>query len=161
MPWDQILDRVALATGRTPALGDSTGLGDPVVDFLQKKLGGGEASTFQGYHFTPASKQKLMEGLAIAIQSRGVGYPDGVIVEELEQFEFVFTRTGVRYSAPEGYYDDCVCALALAQMCRTTVPAGMSISPEIIAQVGTEIASGAEWSLDGAGCNARCNSARS
>jgi hypothetical protein len=135
MAWDQILDRVALATGRTPALGDSTGLGDPVVDFLQKKIGGGEASTFQGYHFTPASKQKLMEGLAIAIQSRGVGYPDGVIVDELEQFEFEYTRTGVRYAAPAGYYDDCVCALALAQMCRTTVPAGMSISPEIIAQV--------------------------
>jgi hypothetical protein len=86
-------------------------------------------------HVTPASKQKLMEGLAIAIQSRGVGYPDGVIVDELEQFEFEYTRTGVRYAAPAGYYDDCVCALALAQMCRTSVPAGMSISPEIIAQV--------------------------
>jgi hypothetical protein len=33
---------------------------------------------------------------------------------ELETFEYEYTRTGVRYSAPEGLHDDCVCALALA-----------------------------------------------
>jgi len=38
-----------------------------------------------------------------------------VIVRELEAFEYVYTRTGVRYSAPEGLHDDCVCSLALAR----------------------------------------------
>ena len=33
---------------------------------------------------------------------------------ELEQFEYEYTRTGVRYSAPDGQHDDTVCALALA-----------------------------------------------
>ncbi|GAG10318.1 unnamed protein product, partial [marine sediment metagenome] len=35
------------------------------------------------------------------------------VVNELEAFEYEYTRTGVRYSAPEGLNDDCVCALAL------------------------------------------------
>jgi hypothetical protein len=32
----------------------------------------------------------------------------------LETFEYEFTRIGVRYTAPDGLHDDCVCALALA-----------------------------------------------
>ena len=56
----------------------------------------------------------LMEGLAVAIQQNEIHYPDGVIVSELESFEFEYTRTGVRYTAPEGMHDDCVMGLALA-----------------------------------------------
>jgi hypothetical protein len=55
-----------------------------------------------------------MEGLAIAIQQKRISYPAGPIVNELESFGYVYTKTGVRYSAPEGLHDDCVCALALA-----------------------------------------------
>lgn len=33
---------------------------------------------------------------------------------ELDIFEYHYTRTGVRYSAPEGMHDDAVYALALA-----------------------------------------------
>ncbi len=55
-----------------------------------------------------------MEGLAVAIQQRAVGYPEGPIVAELEAFEYVAHRTGVSYSAPVGLHDDCVCSLALA-----------------------------------------------
>jgi hypothetical protein len=55
-----------------------------------------------------------MVGLASAIQKGEVEFPPGVIVDELECFEYEYTRTGVRYSAPEGYHDDCVIALALA-----------------------------------------------
>jgi len=67
-----------------------------------------------GFKFTQVSKQQLMEGLAVAIQQGEVHYPDGPIVQELEQFEYVYTRTGVHYAASEGLTDDCVCALALA-----------------------------------------------
>ena len=41
-------------------------------------------------------------------------YPEGVIVSELEAYEYVYTRGGVTYSAPQGQHDDAVCALALA-----------------------------------------------
>ncbi len=127
-PWGETMNEVCQLSRGVPSLGDSTGVGDPIVEGIQRNIG----ETFQGYHFTSVSKQKLMEGLAVAIQSRTVGFPQGVIVDELEQFEFEYTRTGVRYSAPEGYFDDCVCALALAQMCRTVVPSPVVVSADLL-----------------------------
>lgn len=111
MPWEQTIGRILNLTQRTPALIDSTGVGDPIVERLQKS-----GLNFEGYHFSSASKQKLMEGLAVSIQSGAISYPEGPIVLELQQFEYEYTRTGVRYSAPEGFHDDCVCALALADI---------------------------------------------
>lgn len=127
-PWEVTVERIIALTGDTPALVDSTGVGDPILERLQK----GRAN-FEGYTFTQSSKQKLMEGLAVAIQHREVRYPEGsvefphVIVDELESFEYVYTRTGVHYSAPEGSWDDCVCSLALAVQARATLPRGGSI----------------------------------
>jgi hypothetical protein len=85
----------------------------------------------EGFRFTGPSKQQLMEGLAVAIQQQQVHYPDGPIVNELEAFEYVYTRTGVSYSAPEGLHDDCVCALALAwrHFGATGPPAQASYDP--------------------------------
>jgi hypothetical protein len=115
MPWLETISRIRSLTGSVPALVDSTGLGDPVVDALRR--GGGSdhaAPNFQGFNFTATSKQQLMEGLAVAIQRGEIRFPDGAIVAELESFEFEHSRTGVRYSSPPGMHDDCVCALALA-----------------------------------------------
>ncbi len=138
VPWGESTNRVVEMTGRCPALGDSTGVGDPIVEAIQKRAG----ETFQGYQFTQASKQKLMEGLAMGIQSRTVWFPPGVIVQELEQFEYELTRTGVRYSAPDGYHDDCVCALALAQMCRATAVVPMvEITGDMLQQLARSGAS--------------------
>jgi len=108
-PWQDTLRAIQNATQRTPALVDSTGVGDPILEALQAS-----GAAYEGFKFTAPSKQMLMEGLAVAIQSRQVGYPEGPIVNELETFEYEYTRTGVRYTAPEGLHDDCVCALALA-----------------------------------------------
>ena len=130
IPWGEIMNRIIAATGNLPALVDSTGVGDPIVDQLQKVPG----TNFQGYHFTPASKQQLMEGLAVAVQARTVRFPPGVIVQEMEQFEYELTRTGVRYSAPTGYFDDCVVALSLASMCRGIVPPGVEVTPDLLAR---------------------------
>lgn len=55
-----------------------------------------------------------MEALAVGIQQRKISFPDGVIVDELSNFEYEYTSTGVKYSAPNGAHDDAVCALALA-----------------------------------------------
>jgi hypothetical protein len=73
-----------------------------------------ECGNVEGYHYSSSSKQKLMEGLAAAIQNGYISVLDGIMEEELEAFEFVYTRTGVKYSAPEGVHDDTVNSLALA-----------------------------------------------
>jgi phage FluMu gp28-like protein len=94
-----------------PTAIDSTGVGDPIVEELQQSKG---EKLIEAYKFSSASKQQLMEGLAVAIQQQLVKFPDGVLRDELDSFEFIHTRTGVRYSAPEGSHDDAVVALALA-----------------------------------------------
>ena len=108
-PWSETMDRIFGATGRVPALIDSTGVGDPILDLLQKR-----GNNYEGYKYTSASKQQLMEGLVVAIQQHKIAYPDGPIVLELESFEYTYTRNAVLYTCPEGSNDDCVNALALS-----------------------------------------------
>jgi hypothetical protein len=104
---------------------------------LQKKPG----TRFEGYNFSAPSKQKLMEGLAVAIQSRSITViaPNAQMVksvqhQEMESFEYQYTRTGVRYSAPDGYHDDAVCSLALANEHRSGAIMPMAITPDILAR---------------------------
>lgn len=123
-PWEATIDRIVSLTGPCPALVDSTGVGDPVLEALRKRarlpLGPhGRAARFEGFKFTSGSKQQLMEGLAVAIQQGDVRYPAGLIERELASFEYEYTRTGVRYAAPAGLHDDCVCALALVVQHRS------------------------------------------
>jgi hypothetical protein len=109
-PWNETIAAIRGKVGATPALVDSTGVGDAVLEALQK----GGQTNFEGFKFSSGSKQQLMEGLAVAIQKQEIRFPDGPIVNELESFEYKYTRTGVKYSAPPGMHDDCVCSLALA-----------------------------------------------
>lgn len=108
-PWEETHRRILDETGETPALVDCTGIGDAPFERLQRS-----APNFTGYVFSSSSKQKLMEALAVAIQRREVQFPEGPITAELESFEYEYTRTGVRYTGPQGMHDDCVCSLALA-----------------------------------------------
>ena len=107
--WGATRSRILALVNGWPTLVDSTGVGDPIVEDLQRVR-----PNIEGFKFSQSSKQQLMEGLASAIQQQAVKYPDGWLVKELESFEYEYTRTGVRYSAPEGLHDDGVCALALA-----------------------------------------------
>jgi len=120
-PWSITESKIAKLTARTPALVDSTGVGDPVLETLQSASTNYQNtalasmwSNFEGFKFTGPSKQQLMEGLRVAIQDQRITFPEGVVQGELEQFEYEYTKTGVRYMAPEGFHDDCVMALALA-----------------------------------------------
>lgn len=88
---------------------DSTGVGDPITEDLQR-----DGLDVTGFKFSQTSKQQLMEGLQAAIHQRKISFPDGIIVSELEIFEYQFTSTGVKYSAPVSFHDDAVMALALA-----------------------------------------------
>lgn len=122
--WLNTIKRLQMMIAQTPALIDSTGVGDPIVEGIQQVC-----SLANGYIFTNRSKQQLMEGLASSIHQRIIGYIEGVIVIELESFEYEYRAGGrVFYSAPEGMHDDCVCGLALADRCRTLAPAALSFS---------------------------------
>jgi phage FluMu gp28-like protein len=107
--WKTTIEKIGTLIGECPTLVDSTGVGDPVVEELQR------GSPFvEGFKFSSTSKQQLMEGLAQTISKRELTYPDNWLRTELDIFEFEHTRTGVKYSAPQGQHDDGVCALALA-----------------------------------------------
>ena len=113
MDWSQTLQKIKTTIGNTPAFIDSTGVGDPIVEQLQK-----EHPRIKGFKFTSQSKQQLIEGLVVAVQSQTIRFPNNVIADEMRNFEFEYTRTGVRYTAPQGLHDDCVMSLALAYDCK-------------------------------------------
>jgi hypothetical protein len=114
--WPATIETIMNSTEQTTALVDSTGVGDAILGQLQRDGG----LNYEGFIFSEKSKQQLMEGLAVGIQNVEVTFPNGVLVDELETFEYLHSRTGVKYSAPEGMHDDCVCALALARQALVT-----------------------------------------
>lgn len=111
--WNQTKNKITAIVGGLPAYIDSTGVGDPIAEDIRRIC-----PNVENYHFTQTSKQKLMEGLASSIQRGEVSVLPGVMQDELEAFEFEYTRNGVRYAAPSGLHDDCVCSLALANLKR-------------------------------------------
>lgn len=116
-PWSVTRDRLVgmLRGAELGSLVDSTGVGDPIVEDLQRAV-----PNVEGFKFSQQSKQQIMLGLASVIQRGEVGFPDGILRDELDSFEYVYRGddsgnfTGVSYSAPDGQHDDAVCALALA-----------------------------------------------
>lgn len=107
--WGQTKERIKLLPRVTTSI-DSTGVGDPVVEELQR-----HNRLIESFKFTSSSKQQLMEGLAVDIQQGLTSVLPGVMQDEMECFEFSYSATGVRYTAPPGYHDDTVCSLALAR----------------------------------------------
>lgn len=90
---------------------DSTGVGDPIFEDLQKS-----GLKCQGFKFTNTSKRQIIEALAMAIERQEVSFPNiPELIDELKRFQYEITPSGlVRYGAPPGKHDDCVIALALA-----------------------------------------------
>lgn len=107
--WKDTIGEIKATVKHTSAFIDSTGVGDAITENVQE-----DCPNVDGYQFTSPSKQKLMEGLAMSIQRGETSVLEGEHQDELEAFEYEFTRTGVRYSAPAGLHDDIVCAHALA-----------------------------------------------
>lgn len=117
-PWQETIAKILDLVGEGTAFVDSTGVGDPVVEALQRSGVG----WFEGVKFSTENKQRLMERLSLAIARREIHFPEGFLVQELREFEYQYTPTGVKYSAPEGLHDDGVCALALAVYGRDHLP---------------------------------------
>lgn len=107
--WKQTREAI-ISLPNVPTCIDATGTGDAILEDVSR-----QRDNVEGYVFTAKSKQQLMEGLAFAIQNRQVTVLEGVMKDELDSFEYEYTRTGVRYTAPAGLHDDAVCSLALAR----------------------------------------------
>lgn len=92
-------------------LQDSTGVGDPLLEQLQRR-----GLHADGYLFTNASKKILIETLALGLQHRSVTFPDlPILLQELRQMEYSMTPGRlITYNAPHGSHDDTVISLALA-----------------------------------------------
>jgi hypothetical protein len=112
--WDVQKHKIIDVARRYSALAviDSTGLGDPIVEDIQRagvkvepyKLGGTTA------------KQQLIDKLRVNIENQKISFPDVTVLRrELENYEYTVSGGGVvKFSAPGDQHDDCVIALALA-----------------------------------------------
>jgi hypothetical protein len=91
---------------------DSTGVGEPNFEEFRRQ----ENLCVEGYKFTNATKKDLIENLSMMIENRQISIPKiPVLINELRLFGYKMTSSGlIQYSAPDGYHDDCVIALALA-----------------------------------------------
>jgi phage FluMu gp28-like protein len=98
---------------------DSTGLGDPIYDALINAGLNGEP-----YKLSNQSKQALMEKLRINIEHRRITFPQlDIMIDELERYQYEITESGlVRYGAPDGFHDDTVISLALANWAADVPP---------------------------------------
>jgi hypothetical protein len=105
--WRQTTQAI-LNLPNVPIAIDGTGVGGPIGEDV------GRVKDVDIVIFTQRSKQQMMEALALAIQQRKITFPDGIITDELSNFEYEYSQSGVKYSAPSGLHDDAVCALALA-----------------------------------------------
>lgn len=69
-----------------------------------------------GIQLTNATKANMVESLSLALERFEIKIlNDQVLISELQAYEMERLPSGmIRYSAPEGFHDDCVMALALA-----------------------------------------------
>lgn len=110
---------------------DSTGIGDPIFDDLQRM-----GLDVQGYKLTNTSKKQLIEKLSIYIEQGRISYPaEPNLIRELELYTYKRSDFGnMIYNAPEGEHDDMVISLALAAWqlpdSKTQVPMDNNIAYE-------------------------------
>jgi hypothetical protein len=127
LDWDFQRKRIKALVFKYAArtLIDSSGVGDPMLDELQRKriierddgtVIVEEGLPIEGYKFTHASKAELIENLSLMIEQGKISYPNiPDLVSELKIYGWTKTKGDTFvYNAPEGYHDDCVIALALA-----------------------------------------------
>ena len=91
---------------------DATGVGDPIYDDLVRRY-----SNIEPFKFTAQSKVELVQRLIVAIEQQKVSWPEEwqVLTHEIQRYEYEISPRGhISYSAPSGFHDDCVMALALA-----------------------------------------------
>lgn len=122
--WERQLNAVEMVSKKYSAqiVMDSTGMGgDKIYEDLRKR-----GLKIVPYNFTNATKEALIDNLALKIERGDVSLMDlPVQTEELQAFEYQLTPSrNVTMSAPDGMHDDTVIALALACWNNRNVKAG-------------------------------------
>lgn len=112
--WTIQRGRLLEMTRRWPVelvLAESNSIGEPNIEELQKM-----GLPVNGFQTTQASKQQIIDALALAFEQQSIGIPQyPVLISELQAYEMERLPSGNwRYSAPEGQHDDTVISLALA-----------------------------------------------
>ena len=96
---------------------DTTGVGRPIYDDLRQ-----EGLFVEDFTFTGKSKEELIGKMIVSVEEKYIRLqPVQYATDEMEAFEFQYRdeKTGlplknIKYSAPQGYHDDTVCARSLA-----------------------------------------------
>lgn len=93
---------------------DQTGIGDPVVEELERRH-----MNVEGVVFTEPKRRELIEGLIFGCDGRAFTVADTedlrVHREELKNFEVTLGKDGkLRFSVPEGHHDDAAFSMMLA-----------------------------------------------
>ena len=100
---------------------DATGVGDAIFEQIKHQY-----KNVYPYVITGSgeeSKQNLIEKLIISIQNSEIKLPTkklySVLHDEMSAFECVYTPTSrsIKYQAMQGFHDDTVLSLALANIC--------------------------------------------
>ena len=135
-PWKETMRDILSLVGEVPSLVDSTGVGDAIVEMMQRRK---RDAKIIGFKFTQSSRQQLLEGLRLAIHEQECTLPEESL-DEFDAFEYEYSRTGgVKYVAAEGMHDDWVMGTALGVSCVRSV-----IRDPMFFLVGDEQPTGAE-----------------
>jgi len=120
--WDRILTVIQrLADRYTPNVVALDATRDnKVVEDIER-----EGYQVDPIRFTPQKKRTLIDNLITELETGRISIPASanVLVNELKMYEFEKSDTGqISYSAPSGFHDDCVDALALAVSAASPTP---------------------------------------
>lgn len=107
----------------TSILAERNSIGDPNIEALQR-----EGLPVYGFTTTNATKAQIVEGLALALETRSISLPNNAqLISELQAFEMERLPSGmVRYNAASGMHDDSVISLALANHARGNMAGPLS-----------------------------------
>lgn len=134
MTYPNVVARIKTVCGDVRTYIDATGVGEPVVDFCQAEM-----MACAGFMFTPSSRVRLFDGLQKALQSNQTSILEGDCYDELDTFEYSWTKYGKDYRQLEGVHDDCACAHALAVAAMSLpiiheAPPALYSAPQTVAQ---------------------------
>jgi hypothetical protein len=129
--YSQIVDKVAEVCRHYKVrdlLVEVNGVGDPIFEMIKKKYSR-TSPLFQ----TNQTKENIIRRLMGDIQDTTLELPSlnlfPALAEELEIFEYEVLPSGkIRYTHPQGFHDDCVLSLAIANWNRTNPKRGGGIN---------------------------------
>lgn len=108
-PWRTQLKRLENIILDTPAFIEMNSIGSPIYEFLVSSC-----ENIEGFNTTSKSKKELIEkDLLPYILQHKLQIPNGIITEELKNYEYQEKGNNYTYNASTGH-DDCVISLALS-----------------------------------------------